>query len=287
MNKLIIILILAGLLTSCNDGDVIVTTFDFEDATLQICGGPGGYVFYKINSSATESISLHLGTSEELFLESSIQEFTLNGTSNYVNYRKFDGTVTGAYFCSPIPPTDPMVTNEYVGSSGIAILTTDTLLDDADGIEEDVESMLDTDTDGLLNYFDFDDDGDNVPTALELGEDPENPRDFDGDGILDYLDPDDDNDGVLTRYEAAGGLDPIIIVTDPTVGPDYLNAEVSDEVVIDEYRSHTYNLSSNILLEISNLVLSNGNEEITQETLDLGEKQDILNLVISIIPEFD
>ena len=287
MNKMFIVLILLGFLTSCNDGDVIVTTFDFEDAALQICGGPGGYVFYKINSSATESISLYLGTSEELFLESSIQEFTLNGTSNYVNYRKFDGTVTGSYFCSPIPPTDPSVTNEYVGSSGVAILTTDTLLDDADGIEEDVESILDTDTDGLLNYFDFDDDGDNVPTALELGDDPENPRDFDGDGIMDYLDPDDDNDGVLTRYEAAGGLDPIIIVTDATVGPDYLNPEVSAEVIIDEYRTHTYNLSSSIFLEISNVVLSNGNEEITQETLDFGEKQDVVNLVVSVVPIFN
>lgn len=286
MKNLYLILIILGIFGSCDDGDVIVTTFDFDDANLQICGGPGGYVFFKISSSATESISLQLNTSEQLFLESSVIDFTLNGSSNIVNYRKYDGSITGSYFCNPTPPVQPAVISEYIGASGIATLTTTTLLDDEDGLEEAV-SDLDSDQDGLLDYFDIDDDGDNVPTAIELGTDPENPRDTDGDGLLDYLDTDDDNDGVLTRYEAAGGLDPFAIVTDPSVGPDYLNPEVAEEVIIDEYREHTYELSSDVALVITNMVLTNGNEEIIQETLYLGERQDVVNLTITLVPEFD
>lgn len=287
MKKLYFILILLGIVSSCDDGDVIVTSFDFDQASLQICGGPGGYVFYKINSSASESISLQLSTTDQLFLESSVIDFTLDGLSNFVNYRKYDGSITDSYFCNPIPPTQPVVINEYLGASGVATLTTTILLDDLDGLDEPVDSALDTDGDGLLNYFDIDDDGDNVPTAIELGNDPENPMDTDGDGILDYLDTDDDNDGVLTRYEAAGGLDPFTVVTDPSAGPDYLNPEIASEVIIDEYREHTYKLSSDIALLITDMVLTGGNEEIIQETLNMGEKQDVVILIVTIVPEYN
>jgi hypothetical protein len=284
MKNLLVLLLISLLLYSCNDGDIIVTSFDFEDVNLQTCKGAESYVFFKINSAATESISLRISTTEELFLESSTITVSLNGTSNVVNYRNYDSEITSAYFCSAIPPVEPSVAADYIGASGTAILVTETVLNDNDGLEEDIMSNLDTDMDGLLNFFDLDDDGDNVPTALELGEDPLNPRDSDGDGIKDYLDADDDNDGVPTRYEAGGDLDPITNVTDQTVGPDYLNPAVNTEVIIDEYRTHTYQLSSDIRLSFSGLVLTNGEEEITQESLDLGEQQNVEDRVITITP---
>jgi gliding motility-associated-like protein len=46
---------------------------------------------------------------------------------------------------------------------------------------------------------DFDKDG--IPDKEEIGEDIDNPRDTDSDGIVDYLDIDDDNDGILTIDE--------------------------------------------------------------------------------------
>ncbi|NND89099.1 MAG: hypothetical protein HKM28_07635, partial [Flavobacteriaceae bacterium] len=55
-------------LCSCDDGDVIVTTFDFEEATLQTCGGTGSYVFFKINPESAESLSLSISTNDTLFL---------------------------------------------------------------------------------------------------------------------------------------------------------------------------------------------------------------------------
>jgi hypothetical protein len=285
--KNLLVLLLSLLLLSCNDGDIIVTAFDFENVNLQTCKGAESYVFFKINSASAESISLRLSTSEELFLESSTLQIVLNGTSNVVNYRNYDGEITSTYFCSAIPPIEPLVTVDYIGASGIALLLTETILNDNDGLEEDVSSNLDTDMDGLLNFFDIDDDGDNVPTALELGSDPLNPRDSDGDGIKDYLDEDDDNDGILTRYEAGGGLDPITTVTDQEIGPDYLNPAIATEVIIDEYRTHTYQLTSDIRLSFLDLVLTNGEEVITQESLDLGEQQNVEDRTITITPIFN
>ncbi|PKA84314.1 hypothetical protein ATE92_2496 [Ulvibacter sp. MAR_2010_11] len=287
MVRILILCLFIYFFTACNDGDVIVTTFDFDDANLQTCEGSSSYVFFKINSGGFESISLQITTSEEFFLESSTQEFALNTTSNIVNYRNYDAAVTASYFCSSIPPTSPTVTTDYIGTSGTAILITTTTLDDNDSIDEDPNNDLDTDGDLIPNYYDYDDDGDNVPTSLEIGSDLENPRDFDGDGIPDYLDPDDDNDGTLTRYEAGGGFDPITTVTDPEVGPDYLNPAITTSVIIDEYRTHTYSLSSDISLSLQGLVLINGEEEITQENIDLGTQQDVVSGTVTITPEFN
>ena len=202
-------------------------------------------------------------------------------------------TLQMSYFCSNIPPTSPGVSIEYLGASGIALLTTIVTRDDEDGIEEDPESNLDTDNDGLLNYFDNDDDGDNVPTVNELGAgflsgDNEFPLDTDNDGIFDYLDIDDDGDTILTRYEDANGdLDPTNDFTGTSDDPDYLTAAITNSNAIDQYRIHSYQITSDIELVINNLVLVNGSEEITKETMILGNKSGVIDGTISVTPDFN
>lgn len=292
MKTLICFLILSSFFLACDDGDIIVTTFNFDEANLNNCGGPGNYIFFKINNNTSESLSLSLGTSDILFIESGSRVFVLNGTSNIVNYRIYNGDLTNSYFCNSIPPISPDVITEFIGSSGEATLVTDVTLDDMDGIVEDSTSSLDTDEDSLLDFYDEDDDGDNVPTITELGTDflngiSKTPQDTDKDGTPDYLDDDDDGDGTLTRYEDTNGdLDPTNDITDPSVGADYLNPNITTETIIDEYRTHTYNLKSDISLILSNLVLINGEEQITQETMDMGNIEDVLNLEVIITPPF-
>ena len=294
MRKLFFISILLSLFSSCNDGDIIITDFNFEASNLNNCGGPGAYVFYNINNSLfAESISLVLETSDILFLESGTVEYVLNGITYAVNYRKYDDDITDDYFCSNIPPTTPNVTIEFLGASGIALLTTIVTKNDEDGIEEDPESNLDTDNDGLLNYFDNDDDGDNVPTVNELGAgflsgNNEFPLDTDNDGIFDYLDIDDDGDTILTRYEDANGdLDPTNDFTGTSDDPDYLTAAIANSNAIDQYRIHSYQITSDIELVINNLVLVNGSEEITKETMILGNKSGVIDGTISVTPDFN
>ncbi len=287
MNKKILVWVLLCIgVISCDDGDIIVTNFDFDDAGLQQCIGVGSYVFFKINSENQESISLRIASTADLYRTSGTNAFTLDGSSTFANYRTYDGEITSDYFCSSIPPTSPAVATNFLSSEGTAVLETVVVLDDLDGVPLEDEVDLDTDRDGIPDSYDFDDDGDNVPTIDELGPDPENPRDSDDDGTYDYLDPDDDNDGVLTRYEDTNeDLDPTNDVTNPEVGPDYLNAAVTTETVVDLFRVHNYNLSSSVNLVLQNAVFVSGENQLVRETINFGMIENVVNEPKSETPE--
>jgi hypothetical protein len=293
MKKFILSIFTLILIQGCNDGDLIVTNFDFEAAQLQQCGETGSLVFFKINPQVNESISLYIPTSEELFLETGTQSFSLSTSGSLVNYRSFNDAVTANYFCSPIPPTTPLVAIEYTGTSGVARLISETTRDDTDGVAFVASELLtdegfgDFDDDGIPNYYDFDDDGDNVLTSLEIGEDPENPRDSDLDGMPDYLDTDDDNDGVLTINEDINqNLNPADDISEAGAVANYLDAMKTDMVAINAYRAHTYNRTSNGTIIIDNLVLISAEEEIIIETFTLGAIEAVRNETIIETPDF-
>ena len=295
MKKIFFLFISLMFLQSCDDGDIIITTFNFEDAELKTCGVGGNYVFYKVNPAARESLSLKLAVTDSLYRLEGVREFVLNGTTNFVNYRTYDGELGSDYFCSSVPPTTPRVTVDYFASAGIVEFTTIFSYDDNDGVPEDREFNGDTDGDGLPDLYDVDDDGDNVPTALELdilnadGDNNPftNPLDTDQDGIPDYLDPDDDGDGILTRNEDKdGNLDPRNDVTDPSVGADYLNPNVAVDYGINAYRQHTYKINKSVKIVLKNVVLTNGEDEIIQETLNMGTLNNVESIQKTITPEF-
>ena len=295
MKNLLFYILLFTLFQSCDDGDVIVTTFDFEEADLQLCGDGNEYVFYKINNEVSESLSLQLTTTDSLFLEDGTETYTLDGTGNVVNYRRFSSNVTGDYFCNPIPPTAPTVNIDYVGASGTATLNTTVFRDDNDGLGDETG---DTDGDGIPDRYDDDDDGDNVPTAAELdtqdedgdGDPLTNPLDTDGDEIPNYLDPDDDGDDIPTIYEDRNmNLDPQddLNGTGENQGvPDYLNNQVAEEFIIEEFRVHSYSINSDVVIRLSNIVLVNGEETIIRENLSLGEIEDVLTGEATPTPDF-
>ena len=293
MRKLVLLIFIPLLFQGCNDGDIIVTNFDFEDAQLQQCGDTSNVVFFKINPQVNESISLLIPTSQELFIETGTQTFNLSSTGSIVNYRGFDDSVTSSYFCNPVPATSPGVVLEYIGTSGIARLISETTLDDFDGIDfvnsDDLsqEGFGDFDGDGIPNYHDFDDDGDNVLTSQEIGEDPLNPRDTDLDGMPDYLDPDDDNDGVLTINEDIDqNLNPADDIATPGGLPNYLDPDITTSVVIEAYKEHLYNRTSDGTIIIDNLVLVSTQEQIIIQTYTLGVIEQIRNETIVLTPEF-
>lgn len=252
---LVISFFLPLILQSCDDGEIIVTSFDFDEAELENCGTLGNYVFYKVNPDAKESLSLKLGVTDSLYREAGTNNYPINGTTNFVNYRTYDGDLGSGYFCSSIPPTSPSVVVDYRAAAGIAEFTTEFSFEDGDNVPELVEFDGDTDGDGLRNVSDLDDDGDNVPTSRELDtenldgdDDPfTNPLDTDGDGAADYLDEDDDGDRVLTRNEDEDmDLDPTNDISDETVGPDYLNENVANTYEVNEYREHTYKIFKSV-----------------------------------------
>jgi len=220
MKRLCYFVISVLTLLACDDGDIIVTSFDFDEIDLELCRGSfkDEYVFYKINDDTFESVSLDFVS--EVFSDTIVTEtpiiIDLEDNANFI-YRRYTSEITSDYFCGTIPSNDIVVDEELVGIAGDAeISVIITVEDDGDGVDAEDEDLNgngdleddDTDGDGIPNYIDQDDDDDNIPTSAELTSDivdDENLRDSDEDGIPDYLDNDDDNDGILTRNEDANG----------------------------------------------------------------------------------
>jgi len=316
MKKHLFLLFSFLLFNACDDGDIIVTSFDFSDQDIDYCSTVDdnetdvtNYIFFKINSDTNEAIAFRISTSDPILTEPSetnTYTYTLGSSaSTFVTYRIFNNPVTSDYFCSELPPTQPTVSEEYTSEEGTVTIVTQGDYDDNDGIDAEFEMTLlgetDYDGDGIPNYYDFDDDGDNVPTIQEgvvLNEDGsidiEGSLDTDGDGIPNFLDPDDDGDGVLTMNEAdPNGEDatPLNPANTQTVEdtPDYLNDTERTDYGINEYRNHPFTLKNiTLTINLTNLVFINadGSETIRQEELLFGDYS-APNQTGTLSPEFN
>jgi uncharacterized repeat protein (TIGR01451 family) len=109
---------------------------------------------------------------------------------------------------------------------------------DGDTVTDLVENLegtsRDTDTDGTPDYRDNDDDGDGIPTAVEVMLDRSVNGDVDGDGVPSYRDTDSDGDSVSDAIEA--GADRARPAnTDATAdGPDFLDRDSDNDCGADD-----------------------------------------------------
>lgn len=300
MRKLITLLSIIFLVTSCDDGDVILVQLEFDD-TFETCGE---LVFYNVRENPVESISLQISSpvttiddvfeveqtdSNPFLVELVNPEIigTIDGVNNLFNYRSYN-TSSDNLFCNDVPPSDLQITEDQSSSSGNYTITTTYSEDDDDGIPAEMEDLNnngdlyddDTDGDGLPNFLDEDDDGDNVLTKTELidydmdddDDDPlTDPQDTDGDGIPNYLDTDDDGDLVLSINEENITQDenPSNDYTNPNLA-DYLNPQVATIVLATDYRVHTIKQT----YEVSLIVDSISFPTLNQNVFDFGLLQD-------------
>lgn len=258
MKKLVFLFITSTLL-SCDDGNMNVPDFSFENTIINTCGD---LVLSKINDTEVLVIELDEDNTDDAFLTTVREDgesFTLTeGGSNTITYRTFDTEPSIDYFCQNIPPTSPTVTNEWKGTGELVISTTLSIDDDDNVLAEDEDidgngdlTNDDTDLDAIPNYIDFDDDGDGIETAnedIDGDGDPTN-DDTDADGIPNYLDDDDDGDGVATAFEST-------IDTDLDGIPNYLDLDtidIGEQRILTNKYTETYSNSFTInLLQLTN-----------------------------------
>lgn len=302
MKKIFALLFITLFFVSCDNGDIIVTSFDLQDSALKLCGTSREKVLYVTNNQDVyESMSLKLSGSR---LEDSLQnvlttqiedpiQIQLNDNNRLI-YRIYDSEVPSDYFCSQIPPKNPQVVEEYWSTSGgnviIGTIFNDETADsdtDGDGIDNIDEgwnlegtNLPDTDGDGIPDYLDIDDDNDNVSTRVEIATGDTDPtaegyRDTDEDGTPNYLDNDDDGDGALTRLEVdPEDLDNPAGYEEAEGIPNYLNPQISTTVpehnlYLDHDISRTYR--SQVILTDFKLVKQDGSgEEIRFDEYNLG-----------------
>jgi len=293
MTRIFLLMACAISLLSCNDGDIFVTELHFPE-TLQYCEGNTDLIIYSIKETPYETLSIKLPVSDTINLTSVINPnpTTELSSTNTFNYRSYSGDPSNI-FCNSLPPTSPVVLSNYEATTGTVKFTTTIVAeDDNDGIPANLEddntdgdnnhltNPRDTDNDGVPDYLDSDDDGDNVPTANE-DPDPDGDGDLsdaldtDGDTIPDYLDTDDDNDGTITRYEDTNGdNDPTNDVNDPTItiDPDYLNAIITTPTPNDVYRNNTNTRNYTCVITVIHAILRNSVtfEELVYENRDIG-----------------
>jgi hypothetical protein len=249
---LLVACITLNFLVSCDDGELITTTFNFDEETnLSLCQQDDINVLYFIDPETNEAISFRFPDEdfEGVFtgLET-VESIELNiNSDNQVTYRRLSSSTSGSnYFCQQIPPSSPQVLEEFVSTTGgMAILEIRiSEQDDDDGVPPEIEDRNgngnlfddDTDGDGIPDFLDTDDDNDNVLTAseeLEAVDDNGNVIidengdvvyvDTDNDGVPNYLDDDDDGDGIPTKKEDLNACeDP----ENPALNPDNdLNAD--------------------------------------------------------------
>lgn len=149
MHKLSCIAVLLLLLSSCDDGDIIVTTFDFEEETFSLCGnGRDKFLYHINNSDVFETLALELNSSgfapgdNELVLSEETLRIPLSG-NNQITYRTYDAavpTAQNAYFCSLNPPSNPQVLQEYRSVGGTVIIRTVLINDNFESLIE-VENL--------------------------------------------------------------------------------------------------------------------------------------------------
>ena len=282
MRKLFFLFLSLSLLSifSCDDGDIITAEIEFGE-TFEACEGVSDLVLYKTKEEPTESLSLLITnyTLDDL-LDVGNDNMLIENELATLYYRTYsDAKLPNDLFCNEIPPNVNITLDEE--SACTAEITTTLVEDDNDGILAQFEDINnngdleddDTDGDGLPNYIDADDDGDNVLTKDE-NPDPNNDnifddaQDTDGDTIPDYLDADDDGDGVNTRDEENASQDknPANDITNSEVGADFLNPDVNTTVPATAYREHTILQSYTVTIHITGISLT----FLSQQPLDFG-----------------
>ena len=288
MKNVFCLLVVAVLLSSCDDGDLIVTDFNFENKKLQWCEDSDSQVLFNLNNDqVNEAIAfrfkLNNDTSQFLVTEEGQTSIPLT-SENQIIYRVFDSEIESSYFCNAIPPVSPKVVEEYRTTSGGEVLISTSLVNntdhDGDGVlsaQEGISTQQDTDADGIPDYLDIDDDGDNILTRVEIAvtatNSVNNQPDSDNDGIADFLDADDDNDGTPTRNEDWNLNNNPADDRNEEGLAHYLNPEITDFFEATSVRENIISRSFRYLVTVENLTLSKqggDGEQIRLENYELG-----------------
>jgi len=124
MKRIISLLLLVIGLSSCDDGEITLQSFDFEAQNIQKC--VTNELLFKIKGSELLLVTLpNSATANEVTPEDQPRVIQVNST-NQVLYRKYSGNLTNATICSTIPPSSPSVKKEWVATGGtIEIITTE------------------------------------------------------------------------------------------------------------------------------------------------------------------
>jgi hypothetical protein len=124
MNRVFLVFVLC-FICSCNDGDVIIETIDFDETSITFCESTtttSSTLFFKLNTAEALVLELASGLIKNEVSEDTIRS-AIPGQSQLI-YRTFSDNISENYFCDAVPPVIPTVTEEYEGEGGEVLITT-------------------------------------------------------------------------------------------------------------------------------------------------------------------
>ena len=118
---------------SCNDGNLDISSFEFEDE-VNICGTTQ-YTLYRLSTDEQrEALIVTLTDLQIRKDEDIVAPVSVTETGTYtVTYRLFNEKVTDAYFCAAVPPVTPEVVKDWRGTSGTIVVENQPVYD-TDGV---------------------------------------------------------------------------------------------------------------------------------------------------------
>lgn len=130
MKKFLILVLMAIVTASCDDGIIKVENLNFADVTTQSCGN----LVYKLNESEALIISLPDIAYNTAFAKAPTpanQPVSISiSADNRVIYRFYDGPVESETLCNVIPPLNPKAQEEWIGISGTMQITTTPIIEE-------------------------------------------------------------------------------------------------------------------------------------------------------------
>lgn len=122
--KKIFFLLAVVLCVSCDDGDMTLKTFNFnQNAAPERCGENN--VLFKING--TEVLLLDIDQSNFQNIVNTTGKIVAVDANTKLIYRNYSGTINATVLCAEIPPASPVVNEEWNAEAGgqIKIITTE------------------------------------------------------------------------------------------------------------------------------------------------------------------
>ncbi len=116
---------------SCNDGNLDIASFEFEE-TINVCGE---FTLYRLSTNGHKEVLMVTLTDNQIKNDSiPVLPVSVTKTGSYtVTDRVFNTEVTDSYFCSVVPPSEPKVLKDWRGESGTILVENKPVYDD-DGI---------------------------------------------------------------------------------------------------------------------------------------------------------
>lgn len=114
---------------SCNDGDLDISSFEFEDE-VNICGTTN-YTLYRLSTNEQREALIVTLTDQQIRKdEDLVIPVSITSTGAYtVTYRLFDASLTDSYFCASVPPVEPKVLKDWRGVAGTIFVENEPVYD--------------------------------------------------------------------------------------------------------------------------------------------------------------